>query len=72
MSIIHLDQMQLSLNEVARITNGELFYSGSQIIKNISLDSREIEESTLFIAIKGERFDGHDYIGRAFESGAAV
>ena len=71
MSIIHLDQMQLSLNDVARITNGELFYSGSQTIKNISLDSREIEESTLFIAIKGERFDGHDYIGRAFESGAA-
>lgn len=71
MSIIHLDNMKLSLNEVAKITNGELFYSGSQIIKNISLDSREIEESTLFIAIKGERFDGHDYIGKAFEAGAA-
>ena len=63
--------MQLTLNEISSITNGELFYSSSQIIKNISLDSREIEEGTLFIAIKGERFDGHDYIGRAFEDGAA-
>ena len=71
MSIIHVDQMQLNLNDIAKITNGELFYSSSQIIKNISLDSREIEEGTLFIAIKGERFDGHDYIGRAFEDGAA-
>ena len=66
MSIIHVDKMKLSLNDIARITNGELFYSSSQIIKNLSLDSREIEEGTLFIAIKGERFDGHDYIGDAF------
>ena len=71
MSIIHVDQMKLSLNDVAKITNGELFYSCSATIKNLSLDSREIEEGTLFIAIKGERFDGHDYIGKAFEDGAA-
>jgi len=71
MSIIHVDKMKLSLNDIARITNGELFYSSSQIIKNLSLDSREIEEGTLFIAIKGERFDGHDYIGDAFADGAA-
>lgn len=71
MSLIHVDKMKLSLNDIARITNGELFYSSSQIIKNLSLDSREIEEGTLFIAIKGERFDGHDYIGDAFADGAA-
>lgn len=71
MSIIHVDQMKMPLNEIAKITDGELFYSSSTIIKNISLDSREIEEGTLFIAIKGERFDGHDYIGKAFEDGAA-
>lgn len=71
MSIIHVDKMKLNLNDIARITNGELFYSSSQIIKNLSLDSREIEEGTLFIAIKGERFDGHDYIGDAFADGAA-
>ena len=71
MSIINLDGMSLGLNEIAQITNGELFYSSSQTIKNISLDSREIREGTLFIAIKGERFDGHDYIGKAFDDGAA-
>lgn len=63
--------MDMSLNEIARITQGELFFSSPVTIKNISLDSREIEEGTLFIAIKGERFDGHDYIGKAFEGGAA-
>lgn len=72
MSIIHVDKMRMSLAEVAKITDGELFYSSSAIIKNISLDSREIEKGTLFLAIKGERFDGHDFIGKAFEEGACA
>lgn len=72
MSIIHIDKMRMSLAEIAKITDGELFYSNSELIKNISLDSREIEAGTLFIAIKGERFDGHDFIGKAFEDGAAA
>ncbi len=72
MSIIHVDKMRMSLAEVAKITDGELFYSSSAVIRNISLDSREIEEGTLFVAIKGERFDGHDFIGKAFEDGAAA
>ena len=72
MSIIHVDKMRMSLAEIAKVTDGELFYSSSAIIRNISLDSREIEEGTLFVAIKGERFDGHDFIGKAFEDGAAA
>ncbi len=72
MSIIHVDKMRMSLAEIAKVTDGELFYSSSAIIRNISLDSREIEEGTLFIAIKGERFDGHDFLGKAFEDGAAA
>ncbi len=72
MSIINVDKMRMSLAEIAKVTDGELFYSSSAIIRNISLDSREIEEGTLFVAIKGERFDGHDFIGKAFEDGAAA
>lgn len=40
-------------------------------VKNISLDTRHIQEGDLFIAIKGDKFDGHDYIAQAFEKGAA-
>lgn len=72
MSIINVDGMKLTPAEIAKITNGELYYSAPATIRNISLDSRKIEEDTLFIAIKGERFDGHDYIGKAFEAGAAA
>ena len=31
-------------------------------ITNVSTDSRNVDENTLFIALKGEKFDGHDFI----------
>ena len=39
-------------------------------IRNISIDSRKIPGNCLFIAIKGERFDGHDFIDKAVANGA--
>jgi UDP-N-acetylmuramoyl-tripeptide--D-alanyl-D-alanine ligase len=38
---------------------------------NISTDSRKIAEGDLFIPIVGERFDGHNFIYKALEQGAA-
>jgi UDP-N-acetylmuramoyl-tripeptide--D-alanyl-D-alanine ligase len=39
---------------------------------SISIDSREIEPEALFVAIKGDRFDGHDFVGTALENGATA
>lgn len=36
----------------------------------ITTDSRKIEPGDLFIAVKGDHLDGHDFIERAFEKGA--
>ena len=41
-------------------------------IKYISIDSRKIRPNTLFIAIKGNRFDGHNFIKDAVKIGAAA
>ena len=41
-------------------------------ITEISTDTRNLPEGCLFIAIKGERFDGHTFIKKAIESGAAA
>ena len=38
----------------------------------MSTDSRTIEAGALFVALRGERFDGHEYLGAARESGAAA
>ncbi len=42
----------------------------SMEIKGISIDSRNIKEGELFIAIRGDRFDGHDFVPEAMKKGA--
>jgi UDP-N-acetylmuramoyl-tripeptide--D-alanyl-D-alanine ligase len=39
-------------------------------MKGISIDSRNIKEGELFVAIKGDRFDGHDFVPDAIKKGA--
>ena len=39
-------------------------------IKSISIDSREVSEDTLFVAVRGENTDGHKYIESAVKNGA--
>ncbi len=39
-------------------------------IKSISIDSREVGENTLFVAVRGENTDGHKYIDSAVKNGA--
>lgn len=39
-------------------------------INEICIDTRAIKPGCLFVAIRGENFDGHDFIEQAYESGA--
>lgn len=41
-------------------------------VKDIAFDSRKITESSLFVAIKGTRSDGHNYISQTIKDGAKV
>lgn len=41
-------------------------------IDSISIDSRELGPGALFVAIKGDRFDGHDFVKAALANGAAA
>lgn len=41
-------------------------------LAGISIDSRTLKRGQVFVAIKGERFDGHDYLGLAVAGGAAM
>lgn len=51
--------MELSLKKIANALNTNT--DCDKIITRISIDSRDVDENTLFFAIKGERFDGHDF-----------
>ena len=41
-------------------------------IHDITFDSRKVKPGTLFFAVKGTQVDGHDYIDKAIEQGAAA
>jgi len=41
-------------------------------IRYVSIDSRKIKKDTLFIALKGEKFDGHDFVKEAINNGASA
>lgn len=41
-------------------------------IDSVSIDGRTLEKNALFVAIKGDRLDGHKFVGQAFEAGAAA
>lgn len=54
---------------VSLITKGKL-KGESKPIKGFSIDSRKIQEGEVFVALKGSRFDGHDFVEEAFAKGA--
>ncbi len=60
----------IHLSEIARVTGGTLLGQDGEV-RTITTDSRNVEPGAMFIAIRGERFDGHDYINKAYEAGAA-
>ena len=41
-------------------------------ITGISLHTRSIDPGNIFVAIPGEKFDGHDFISEAIDKGASV
>ncbi|HEX2601635.1 MAG TPA: UDP-N-acetylmuramoyl-tripeptide--D-alanyl-D-alanine ligase [Gemmatimonadaceae bacterium] len=46
--------------------------SGSQSVAGITTDTRKIAKGDVFLALRGERFDGHDYLPDAVRDGAAA
>lgn len=52
-------------------TRGTLFGPAFEI-SDLVIDSRKVTPGSLFVALPGERVDGHDYVAAALESGAAA
>jgi len=61
----------IMLSQLAQWCEGRLI--GEDVsIEHISTDSRDVRENGLFVALKGERFDAHDFVLQAKASGAAA
>ena len=62
---------EIRLSKIAEVI-GAAFAGEDRLIPSVCTDTRKIEKGCLFIAIVGERFDGHSFAAQAAELGAAA
>ncbi|WIY51733.1 UDP-N-acetylmuramoyl-tripeptide--D-alanyl-D-alanine ligase [Devosia sp. YIM 151766] len=61
-----------TLDAILQATGGRAEGVDAEAINSISIDSRELGPDALFVAIKGDRFDGHDFVEAALANGAVA
>lgn len=65
--------MELTLGEIKTLFNVRNDHLPDDfLVKNMNRDSRSIQPGEVYVAIKGERFDGHDFVSQAIEKGASA
>jgi UDP-N-acetylmuramoyl-tripeptide--D-alanyl-D-alanine ligase len=60
---------ELKVEDVIVATGGKKISGNSAVFTGVSIDSRTIQEGELFIALRGRRFDGHDFLREALSIG---
>jgi len=64
--------MKLPLSRVAEFLSAAGEFDANAVAQGYSIDSRSIQRGELFLAVKGERMDGHDFVTQALEKGAVA
>src|SRR4051812_2668812 len=59
-----------SLEYIRQAVSGRLVGSAATLVRGVSTDSRTVGEGDCFIAISGEKFDGHNFMAQVLEKGA--
>lgn len=63
----------LDIKEITDAISGKLIVKGAvDKFNNVSIDSRKVKKGDIFFAIKGENFDGHEYVVNSSLKGAAL
>ena len=67
---------RLSLGDCVAALGANLISSAASssdlIVSGVSIDTRTLKPGELYVAIQGERFNGHDFINAAIEAGASA
>ena len=61
-----------TLKEIAEATGGSMIGEPGLTAGGVSTDSRAVAPGELFVALRGERFDGHDFVAAAAQRGVAI
>ena len=64
--------MKLTLGKIGEFISAEGDFPRDEVALAYSIDSRTVGKGELFFAVKGERFDGHDFVDAALEKGAVA
>ncbi len=64
--------MSITVEEIIEATGGKLLTENARSFSGVSIDSRTISEGEMFFAIRGEKFDGHEYIESALMKGSGA
>jgi UDP-N-acetylmuramoyl-tripeptide--D-alanyl-D-alanine ligase len=64
----------LSLEKILAALSPQLGVPGTDMVqvRGVSIDSRQVSDGFLFVALRGELRDGHDYVTQAFTNGAIL
>jgi UDP-N-acetylmuramoyl-tripeptide--D-alanyl-D-alanine ligase len=62
----------LEIKDILEATHGKLLAEGEGRFSGLSIDSRTIRAGELFLALKGERFDGHDFVDASLKTAAGA
>src|SRR4029453_4605336 len=61
-----------SISQIADLAGAKLEQGEGKVsVERISIDSRTIKKGELFVALRGENFDGHKFVGDVAKNGAA-
>ena len=63
--------MKMDLSDAARIVGGSL-NDPDVLFSSVSIDTRKLKPGDLFVAIRGKKFDGHDFLEAAADCGAVA
>ena len=68
-----MKRVHLNIEDVFDIPTSEIYEPDNfRTIYFVTIDSREVKKNSLFIAVKGNRFDGHDFVKDAIRKGATA
>lgn len=63
--------MKLTLSAIEKVVRGRLV-GEDRLIDAVSIDTRSLQKGDLYVAIRGEHFDGHDFVEQAEQAGAGA
>ena len=65
--------MRLTVAQIAEFTSGEILFGDPEsLVTSAAIDTRKLAPGGMFIALKGEHDDGHNYVNRAIKEGASL